>query len=382
MESKKVNLKKSIKLGVILVCISITGCKAYEQSQTSQDSRKVETESNKTEQQRKEVQESDGGNDMIIPTDEVRELESGLWTVQHTGDYGFQEFLDQGGASSDQEVIRFLSENQFSQLSGMKYSESTFGCSTISVKGSEGDFWFGRNFDWEHSNAWIVLSKPENGYHSISTVNMDFIGAGGIHTGEFPQKALVTAALYAPLDGMNDQGLCVSVNMIQDSAKIDQNTSKPDLTTTTAIRLLLNQAANVEEALSLLEQYDIHGSMGMMVHFALADTQGRSVVVEYIDQEMVVMDTPAVTNFYLTSGKKNGVGTAQSHTRYEILMEWLENQSLVNMEAVRDVLDSVSKDNFGEFESTEWSIVFNQNRGEAYYYHRENYEQAYLFSIR
>lgn len=94
------------------------------------------------------------------------------------------------------------------------------------------------------------------------------------------------------------------------------------------------------------------------------------------------MDTPAVTNFYLTSGKKNGVGTAQSHTRYEILMEWLENQSLVNMEAVRDVLDSVSKDNFGEFESTEWSIVFNQNRGEAYYYHRENYEQAYLFSIR
>ncbi len=298
-----------------IVCISITGYKAYDQSQTSQDSRKIETESNKTEQQRKEVQESDGGNDMIIPTDEVRDLESGLWTVQHTGDYGFQEFLDQGGASSDQEVIRFLSENQFSQLSGMKYSESAFGCSTISVKGSEGDFWFGRNFDWEHSNAWIVLSKP-------------------------------------------------------------------DLTTTTAIRLLLNQAANVEEALSLLEQYDIHGSMGMMVHFALADTQDRSVVVEYIDQEMVVMDTPAVTNFYLTSGKKNGVGTAQSHTRYEILMKWLGNQSLVNMEAIRDVLDSVSKDNFGEFESTEWSIVFNQNRGEAYYYHRENYEQAYLFSIR
>lgn len=63
-------------------------------------------------------------------------------------------------------------------------------------------------------------------------------------------------------------------------------------------------------------------------------------------------------------------------------MEWLENQSLVNMKAVRDVLDSVSKDNFGEFESTEWSIVFNENRGEAYYYHRENYEQVYSFSIR
>lgn len=62
MESKQVNLQKSIKLGAMLsiVCISITGCKVYEQSQTSQDSRKAEAESNKTEQQRKEVQESEG----------------------------------------------------------------------------------------------------------------------------------------------------------------------------------------------------------------------------------------------------------------------------------------------------------------------------------
>ena len=44
-------------------------------------------------------------------------------------------------------------------------------------------------------------------------------------------------------------------------------------------------------------------------------------------------------------------------------------------------LDSVSKDNFGEFESTEWSIVFNQSNGEVRYYHRENYQQGYVFYI-
>ena len=39
---------------------------------------------------------------------------------------------------------------------------------------------------------------------------------------------------------MNEKGLAVSVNMIQDSEDINQDTAKPDITTTTAIRLLLD----------------------------------------------------------------------------------------------------------------------------------------------
>ena len=48
---------------------------------------------------------------------------------------------------------------------------------------------------------------------------------------------------------------------------------------------------------------------------------------------------------------------------------------------VRDALDSVSKDNFGEFESTEWSAVFDQSSLTATYYHRENYEVSYSFEL-
>jgi hypothetical protein len=53
----------------------------------------------------------------------------------------------------------------------------------------------------------------------------------------------------------------------------------------------------------------------------------------------------------------------------------------MSMEQVRDALNSVSKHNFNEFESTEWSIVFNKTLGEAVYYHRENYENGYTFKI-
>ena len=54
---------------------------------------------------------------------------------------------------------------------------------------------------------------------------------------------------------MNERGLAVSVNMIQDSEDINQDTAKPDITTTTAIRLLLDKAADVEEALKLLRMH-------------------------------------------------------------------------------------------------------------------------------
>ncbi len=122
--------------------------------------------------------------------------------------------------------------------------------------------------------------------------------------------------------------------------------------------------------------------MGMMVHFALADASGNSVVVEYIGNEISVVQTPAVTNFYLTEGEKYGIGTAQSHERYEILMRAIEEQGTMTETQMRDVLDSVSKDNFGEFESTEWSIVMNQETKELTYFHRENYNNGYTIAVR
>lgn len=149
--------------------------------------------------------------------------------------------------------------------------------------------------------------------------------------------------LYAPLDGMNEQGLVVSVNMIPDNATINQDTDKPDITTTTAIRLLLNRAATVEEALKLLEEYDMNASMGYMVHLAIADKDGNSVVVEYVDNEMIVIETPVVTNFYLAEGEKNGIGTSQSHTRYDILINLLEQNETMSMTDVRDALSDLTQ---------------------------------------
>lgn len=317
----------------------------------------------------------------ILLSSEVVELTDGLSAVKYEGTYGFDEFLSQGGASSDAEVVSYLVTNVLSGTNGLSFGGIPFGCSTISVKDENGNALFGRNFDWNTCNAMIVQSIPENGYASISTVNTDFINMSGMRLSSLPDNAQAIICLYAPLDGMNEKGLAVSVNMIQDNATISQNTDKPDITTTTAIRLLLDKAATVDEAVTLLEQYDMHASMGYMMHLAIADRNGNSVVVEYVNNEMIVTETPVVTNFYLAEGDKHGIGTEQSHERYDILMKTLSDRKVLNMDGVRDTLSSVSKKNFGEFESTEWSAVFNQSTEEVHYYHRENYSERFTFSL-
>lgn len=331
---------------------------------------------------RTKTEESENmAQNFITPDAGITELEDGLSVVRYEGSYGFDEFLEQGGASSDEGVAVYVGSRLSSNIPDLLFGGNPFGCSTISVKNSEGGNLFGRNFDWNTCNALIISSRPDNGYASVSTVNMDFIQAGGLDISKLPDTAQAAIGLYAPLDGMNEEGLAVSVNMIEDSDTIEQNTEKPDITTTTAIRLLLDKAANVEEALSLLAQYDLHASMGMMIHLALSDADGNSVVAEYVNNEMIVTETPIVTNFYLAEGQKYGIGSSQSHDRYDILNDTLAEKESMSEIDVRDALDSVSKDNFGEFESTEWSIIMNQETKELTYYHRENYGQGYTISV-
>lgn len=292
-------MKKRIFLIFSLFVFLLAGCSGTQPVQNSQS-----TEYMVSDEKSENIIDTDLID--IVTTEKIMELEDGLSAVRHEGDYGFDEFLSGGGASSDKEVIGFLTENLLGGLELESVNEM-FGCSTVTVRNAEGEVLFGRNFDWNSCDAMVVLSYPEKAYASVSTVNMDFIRQGAENMTGLALKTdevMMIAALYAPLDGMNEKGLAVSVNMIQDSATINQDTEKPDITTTTAIRLLLDKAGTVEESLELLKQYDMHSSMGMMVHLAVADASGESAVVEYIGNEMVVTETFTIFAWFV--GRKIG----------------------------------------------------------------------------
>ena len=140
----------------------------------------------------------------------------------------------------------------------------------------------------------------------------------------------VTISLFAILAGCgNNSGLTYTTGSSSESADMENtSTDKSDTE--------YSYITATSEALTLLKQYDLHASMNYMVHFAIADSEGNSVAVEYIDDEMIAIDTPVLTNFYLAEGEKNDIGTEQSHTRFEILTKTLEENSDMTIPEVRD----------------------------------------------
>ena len=312
----------------------------------------------------------------------IEKIEDGLYVMEYRGDYGFDAFLARGGAADDSAVadylIGFLSRGHCKKADN-EIKPGDYGCSTVCVKDERGAVYSGRNFDWEKGRAMIVHTMPEDGYESLSTCNLDFLGFGDDYTpdGSMQERIQTLAAIYVPLDGMNEKGLVIADLMAGDNEETHQKTDKPDLTTTTAIRLLLDRAANVDEAIELLKQYDMNSSIGAAHHFSIADASGKSAVVEYVNGEMLVTETDVVTNHYLADCPKKGVGSEQSHQRFDALSSHIASAGVPQ---VFGMLKSVAQSNYpladGSYETTLWSIVYDQEKLSADFYFSEKYDHG------
>ena len=87
----------------------------------------------------------------------------------------------------------------------------------------------------------VMKTIPKQGYASVSTSNIAFLGFGEEYKPHsLPERMALLAAIYVPLDGMNECGLCVSDLVAGDREKTSQQSPRADLTITAAIRLLLD----------------------------------------------------------------------------------------------------------------------------------------------
>ena len=315
----------------------------------------------------------------ITATESIRTLAGGFRIAKFTGDDGLSDFLAGGGASGDDDLTNFLIRQVLGGKAGLLFKGIRGGCSTLCVKNRNGGYLFGRNFDWHRCNGMILVCRPSKGYKSVSTVNTDFVT--GSTELELSDDVLRFCALYTPLDGMNEKGVCVSVNMVyDDGASINQNTGRPDLTTSTAIRLILDRASSAKQAVELLRSYDLHDSFGYVVHYAIADSSGYSVAVEYIGNKMFVTETPALTNFYVTPGSKYGVGSKKSVTRYENIMAQYEKDPEMSPAELRDVMAAAAQKNVADY-NTEWTAVFDMSAKTVTYFHRGSFTGGWTVSL-
>lgn len=340
-----------------------------------------------------------------------------VYQINFSGDYSFDEFLSQGGASNDAELISFVTRSITKGIIPMHIKTSSIACSAFTADTQSGDRVFGRNYDFSATNTAIVYTDPGEGRHaSYSTIDLSFLGLDADKDVEtIGQKFLTLAAPYVPLDGINDAGVACGIFMsYQGEGKgtpTDTQTDKPDITSTTLLRLILDYADSVEDAVALAQQYDLHDSASSCFHYMVADSTGRSAILEWVgtdadhdadgaQRQLNVLwnDTDAlsdsadwqvVTNFIKTPGYYDGT-TAEMKglDRYEHLAAALrETDGIVaDKDAAMDLLASVGRRTWNNDDSnsnTVHSVVYDLTDKSVLWVGNEHYgEEAYTFEFQ
>jgi hypothetical protein len=279
-----------------------------------------------------------------------------LYVMRLEGDYGFSEYLLTG-------VLSFTFRQPTSP-----------SCTCFAALGEGGPAIFGRNFDFPQNPALLLYTDPPDGYASVSMVNLGYFGYS---MSNLPDPDGGLGALgwtpYLPFDGMNEHGLAVSMAAIP-YAESPHDLEKLTIGEIQVIRLLLDRARDVEEALWIIEEYNVRIETPP-VHYLLADRSGGSAIVEFVGGEMRVLrdDEPwqVMTNFIVVD---SGAPEVVSCSRYRSVYDGLNDaDGSVSMEGAMSLLEGASQS------STIWSCVYNMETGEVHVAMGGEYTQVLSF---
>ena len=267
-----------------------------------------------------------------------------------------------------------------------------FACSAFRTQTTDGDVLMGRNYDFkDDTSALLVHTDPADGYESICFSALNNLRANDPDSNV---KGRIASLLgpFAALDGINEKGVSIAV-LTLDSEATDQRTSKPAINTSLAIRLVLDRAASTQQAVDLLERYDMHAMAGRDYHFFISDAQGDSRIVEWDPKSetrrMVATPVREITNYYalyadeVLPNQKNG-DLGHGKERAIAIADVLDaNDGAVTCDVAWEALKAAAQDpNPDDVTSnTQWSIVYNNTDLTADACLRRNWDDVYRFSL-
>lgn len=310
----------------------------------------------------------------------IRMVEDGMYEYYYEGDAGLDLLLSRGGAKNSAGIAVFATEYLSHGFAHLNLKSSEFGCSTVNAVKTNGTLLTARNFDWPQDDGDMVIihDRPADGYASVATFNVSFFKFGDDFKPEtMTQKFMMLGSIYVALDGMNEKGLFVADLVAGDDEETHQTGRESNVTTSLAIRLLLDRASNVEEALDLLGRYNMHSDINLAHHLSISDSKGRCVVVEWVDNQMYVTDSPVCTNHYLADSPKLKTQEvhANSQERYDTLQSQLNTKTYETLQDITESIASVSNPN------TRWSVVYDRENLTATYYQNADFSHPYVASI-
>ena len=337
-----------------------------------------------------------------------------LYTMEYRASYDLDDVIEKE-VDTNAELLDYVISRvgkglpiqiKSSQVADENGELQTINCTSFQAKQADGEgYWYGRNYDYYKNPTLVTFSHPRDGYASIACSDMSHIGYG---LDKLPQKFLsrinCLAAIYAPVDGINEKGLCTSIMALPKQAS-QQNTEKYDVGTTVIMRLWLDRCATVEEALTLLETVDVRhdAAVGSGYHYMIADATGHCVVVEFDkddDWKTIVVRKPQekdymlVTNHLLnpkhyTTEPDIAVGNPHSYSwdRYAKADAYLaEHAGVLTFEQAQECLSLVHWVDLpipgGKVEDTQYSNVYDQQNLTLSLRNWNDYETTCVFALK
>ncbi len=280
-----------------------------------------------------------------------------LYVMRYHGTYFFDLFAEKG---TDWPLYRKIYEKV-----------NPDACTSFAALNQQGGAIFGRNFDWRHRASLLLFTDPPNGYASVSMVDLFYLGFEGMQEIPWSNRFNLLGAPYATIDGMNECGVAIGQNAVP-RRKIPKDPNRPTLLNSQLLRLVLDYAKDVNEAISLIRGYN--AEFIVPVHFHIADASGESAIVEYTDGKIVVVrqENPwqVSTNFLISEKNKPDCW------RYKLVNETLRKVEgkILQEEAMRVLAEA-------KLDHTVWSVVYNLSTGQIRLAMGKDYEDVHSFKL-
>ena len=255
------------------------------------------------------------------------------------------------------------------------WSTEAIAMAGFSCSGIQYGQYRGRNYDWYFDDTDVCIvhtTVTENRPHaSVGVADLSFI------TDE-DGKIIESKLPFVVVDGINDAGVCIQVNVMpagENGELIHTDTADDDLEGTHVIRLILDYADSVEEAIELLSARDIYSVMTggeNELHWMISgpasaeDSTLKTVVVEVFPDGLHITDTfvgdiPIMTNFNVSNfdGTAESIGLGSGYERWQILCENAAQASSVagTFDLMEKVFFTKAYDLYGEiFMYSEYNI--------------------------
>lgn len=316
--------------------------------------------------------------------------EYNLYRMDVKYEYDLDRLIEYG-ITDDQSLVDAIVEEALPILP-VQIDVPDFGCSAFTLQEADGDILMGRNYDFRRdTSAMLVYCEPEDGYKSVGFAALDNISANTPEESMKKKLATLTAPFIC-LDGMNEKGVSIAV-LTLDSEPVHQNTGKPVIGTTLAIRLILDRAASTAEAVELLQQYDMFASSGRDYHFYITDSTGDGRVIEYDCEsearKMVATPVRSVTNFFalyedqVLPNQRNGI-YGHGKERYDKMEALFDYEEVYTKDAAWEALKAAAQEPSAEdiTSNTQWSIIYDDTNLTAEIILRRNWENVIGYDLK